>query len=56
MICDDYLWTLEARTEIDLLSNPKIAIDAFFTIFRRSLIPIADLPLYQMAFIKQGGD
>jgi len=52
MICDDYTWTLEARTEIDTLSNPKIAIDAFSTIFRRSLVLIADLPLYQMAFIK----
>ena len=53
MICDDYSWTLEVRTEIDTLSNPKIAIDAFSTIFRRSLVLITDLPLYQMAFIKQ---
>lgn len=57
MICDDYIWTLETtRQEIDILSNPKIAIDAFSTIFRRSLLPIIDLPLYQMAFIKMVGD
>lgn len=57
MICDDYIWTLEpSAPDIDILSNPKISIDAFFTIFRRSLLPIVDLPLYQMAFIKKVGD
>ena len=56
MICDDYTWTLESRTEIDTLSNPKIAIDAFSTIFRRSLVLIAGLPLFQMAFIKQADE
>ena len=53
MICDDYVWTLEPRSEIDTLSNPKIAIDAFSTIFRRSLVLITNLPLYQVAIIKQ---
>lgn len=57
MICDDYIWTLETeRPEIDILNNPKISIDAFSTIFRRSLLTIADLPLYQMAFIKQADE
>lgn len=56
MICDDYVWTLEPKAEIDTLNNPKIAIDAFSTIFRRSLVLITNLPLYQMAFIKQTGE
>jgi predicted O-methyltransferase YrrM len=53
LLCDDYGWTLEARrAEIDVLSNPKIAVDAFATIFRRSLVPLIDVPLYQAAFVK----
>lgn len=56
MICDDYVWTLEPGTEVDTLNNPKIAIDAFSTIFRRSLVLITNLPLYQMAFIKQADE
>lgn len=57
MICDDYIWTLETdSSEVDILSNPKISVDAFSTIFRRSLLPIVGLPLYQMAFIKKGDD
>jgi predicted O-methyltransferase YrrM len=54
MICDDYIWRLEARIpEIDVLHNPKISIDAFFNIFRRCLIPVLGLPINQMAFVKQ---
>lgn len=57
MICDDYMWTLENDcSEVDTLSNPKISVDAFSTIFRRSLIPFADLPLYQMSYIKKVGN
>jgi predicted O-methyltransferase YrrM len=54
IICDDYIWTLEQPgPDVDVLSNPKIAVDAFSTIFRRSLLPVVDLPLYQVAFIKK---
>lgn len=57
LICDDYSWTLEARrTDIDVLSNPKIAVDAFATIFRRTLAPLIELPLFQAAFVKKAGD
>lgn len=52
LICDDYLWTLEPARAHDVLETPKIAIDAFSTIFRRSLVPIDGMPLYQVAFQK----
>ena len=37
IICDDYLWEDEARDGGDVLKRPKMAIDAFTTIFSRRI-------------------
>jgi predicted O-methyltransferase YrrM len=37
LICDDYLWSNEPQGQADVLNSPKIAIDAFTTIYRRKL-------------------
>ena len=37
MICDDYLWTKVDGDPGDLLARPKIAIDAFTTIYARQI-------------------
>jgi cephalosporin hydroxylase len=57
LLCGDYAWTLETRpSEIDVLGDPKIAIDAFATTFRRTLAPVIDIPLFQAAFVKMADD
>lgn len=53
MICDDYIWSTEISGREDILNNPKIAIDSFSNIFRKSLFPMIGLPLNQIPFIKK---
>jgi predicted O-methyltransferase YrrM len=48
MALDDYLWSAERPGMEDPLHDPKIAIDAFTTIFRRKIRIIPNLPLYQL--------
>ena len=52
VICDDYLWSMEKAGSEDVLNSPKIAIDAFTTIFRRKIALIPRQSLYQLAFVK----
>jgi cephalosporin hydroxylase len=44
MIMDDYLWTMEPQRSVDLLNTPKLAIDAFTSIYMRELRILSDLP------------
>jgi predicted O-methyltransferase YrrM len=44
MIMDDYLWTMEPQRSVDLLNTPKLAIDAFTSIYMRKLRILSDLP------------
>lgn len=53
MICDDYIWSTEPPGREDILNNPKIAIDAFSNIFRKSMITMIGLPLNQVPLIKK---
>ena len=48
MALDDYLWSAERPGLDDPLNSPKIAIDAFTTIFRRMARIIPNLPIYQI--------
>jgi len=52
IICDDYLGGTGPGQELTL-GSPKIAIDAFTTIFRPQIEIIAGQPLYQLAFVKR---
>lgn len=52
IVCDDYLWSMEAPGVQDVLNSPKIAIDAFTNIFRRKISIIPRQSLYQLAFVK----
>jgi predicted O-methyltransferase YrrM len=52
IICDDYLWSMEPAGAEDVLNSPKIAIDAFTTIFRRKISIVRKQALYQLAFVK----
>lgn len=51
LICDDYLWSMEPDGKQDILNMPKIAVDAFSTIFARKIKQIS-MPLYQTYFRK----
>jgi len=52
MICDDYAWQRQAPGAEDVLDTPKIAVDAFTTIYRRRL-RLPEWPTsYQVALIK----
>lgn len=44
---DDYLWGGPTPEQRDLLSSPKVAIDAFTNIFFKK-VAIARAPLYQI--------
>jgi hypothetical protein len=44
MIMDDYLWSMEPQRSIDLLNTPKLAIDAFTSIYMRKLRILSDFP------------
>jgi predicted O-methyltransferase YrrM len=45
---DDYLWSPFRRGAEDPLSTPKMAVDAFTTLFARQARVLAGLPLYQL--------
>lgn len=52
MICDDYAWQRQAPGAEDVLDTPKIAVDAFTTIYRRRL-RLPEWPTsYQVALVK----
>ncbi|WP_198377326.1 class I SAM-dependent methyltransferase [Neoroseomonas rubea] len=54
VICDDYQWQRQKAGQVDVLDTPKIAIDAFTTIYRRR-VSLIDWPCsYQVAFRKSG--
>jgi len=52
LICDDYLWSNEGPGTEDVLNSPKIAIDAFTTIFRRKLAYAVNARMWQFACVK----
>lgn len=52
VICDDYLWQRQPAGQEDVLDTPKIAIDAFTTIYRRRLRLLEWPSSYQVAFRK----
>lgn len=52
MIFDDYLWSMEPLGQQDLLNMPKLAIDAFITIYQRKLRVVPGIPLYQIVVEK----
>ena len=52
MICDDYLWQMEALGSEDVLNSPKIAIDAFTNIYRRKMRVVWGQKLQQLAIRK----
>lgn len=55
IICDDYLWSDPRYGGSDIVGRPKIAIDAFTTIYARKLRILGGLPNVQIAF-QRGGD
>ena len=52
VICDDYLWQQESDAKVDVLNNPKFAIDSFVNVYMRELQICSKVPLYQLAFLK----
>ena len=52
LICDDYLWSQEPLGSEDVLNSPKLAIDAFTNIHRRKLCFVANVGMWQFAFVK----
>lgn len=52
LICDDYLGGAGSNSELTL-GSPKIAVDAFTTIYRDRLEIIGGQPLYQLAMRKK---
>lgn len=52
-ICDDFLWQPHKSGSGDVLASPKIAIDAFTTIFSDQIDLIRSPQNYQVAFIKR---
>ena len=54
LICDDYLWSNEPPGQEDVLNSPKLAIDAFTTIYRRKLAFAANARMWQFACVKTG--
>ena len=47
IICDDYLWGGGSHDGADPLATPRPAVDAFVTLFSRSVKQIPGLPIYQ---------
>lgn len=45
---DDYLWSPFRRGAEDVLSTPKVAIDAFTSVFARQARVLPHFPLYQL--------
>ena len=52
MLCDDYQWVEPGRKSDDLLARPKMAIDAFTTIYADRIRTILSVPIIQTAFVK----
>ena len=52
MLCDDYQWVEPGRKARDLLARPKLAIDAFTTIYADRIRVILSVPIIQTAFVK----
>ena len=52
IICDDYTWDDERFGGDDLVGRPKLAIDAFTTIYTRKIKLVRGLPIIQIAFTK----
>lgn len=52
IICDDYLWSDPRYGGADIVGRPKIAIDAFTTIYSRRLRVLRGMPNVQVAFEK----
>lgn len=52
-ICDDYLWRQLNSGPVDVLRSPKIAIDAFTTIFSDQIGLLRSRQNYQVAFVKK---
>ena len=48
IIFDDYLWAYPEPMKVDLIGNPKLAIDSFTSIFWRKIRILHGLPLYQI--------
>lgn len=48
IVFDDYLWITPDQLSVDLINNPKLAIDAFTSIFFRKLRILSGFPLYQI--------
>ncbi len=55
MAFDDYLWSPFRGGQEDPLSTPKMAIDAFTTIFARQARVLPYLPLYQV-YVQKAAD
>ncbi|RVU14750.1 class I SAM-dependent methyltransferase [Methylobacterium oryzihabitans] len=52
VMCDDYLWADPAHGGDDIVGRPKIAIDAFTTIFSRKIAMISGASNGQVYFVK----
>jgi predicted O-methyltransferase YrrM len=52
VLCDDYTWEDPRFGGDDIVGRPKIAIDAFTTIYSRKIRLVRGLPLLQIAFEK----
>jgi predicted O-methyltransferase YrrM len=52
IVCDDYLWNNRPHGSQDLLSMPRLAIDAFAHIFMHKVAQWGGLKLYQAYFWK----
>lgn len=55
MICDDYLWRRPGQAVFDPLDTPKLAVDAFTTIFARQAEVLEGLHNWQVGVRKLGG-
>jgi predicted O-methyltransferase YrrM len=53
-ICDDFLWQPDGAGASNVLASPKIAIDAFTTIYADQIQIIRSSQNYQVAFLKLG--
>ena len=52
ILCDDYIWSMEPPGREDILNSPKLAVDAFTSIYSRQLRLVRHQRLNQLAFIK----
>jgi predicted O-methyltransferase YrrM len=53
MIFDDYPWKTDAGGSENPLNSPKIAIDAFTTLFAQQLDIVQRVPLFQLVVKKR---